>query len=1062
MFNVKRVDGSSLVGRPVRLPITAVLVVPDNPYLNDAHVFNLPGAIDDLMGSAGWPRAVKVLQPRIWAPEWSKKRFQEFASKPSPEKKRRLPESEIRRLRLKDFPPMGHGPVDLEREWPEYEIVHVVSDFAPAGLSQEPVFRLQMSRRGPLKSDFASGRVIPAGRLRDILIALRTRLLILQVAHFSAEAAGDLASRIVNAGGPSTAVVSGATPESLDRYFTDLYARIIHNQPLQIVVEPADPSGPNVQLILNTHGDYALQLTPFFDELARKIDDVKLADRRVIERFAQDNVKLLHTSQLDRLRFKVRTIALKDKRSRAVLEDLPRLNDLSDKINWARESGGALPTAEIAEAEPELQRTLDELTDVHLRYPQLENELRADLDDMARRAPRVLNATFADPAKNSLIEQYEVLRENTRYDLLVDVGPRWSHIRSLVAGNAAFPENALPPNKDGHLIRVMFFSDDFLAVGEAQEEPQELPTPALAATQTSTFEAADVPPLEDTLPPTKVAYRSPVATGEIWLPSGTGRSFPVVRGQRSRESGPVRLQVTTKSFPTEPTQATEASGRLSLYYENNLIQSAAVRVQIGTDKNRTGKDNSIDVDFALSGSFVDLGQHATRELETGKERKRYGVGVNIALNDDAAGGHRIMIANHAELAAFRPYDPKAAEDLLQISRDKLKEIFSKRDPASCAVTPQLRNQDALDGDNAKDLRQFKCDLYQLAWYGSDLFAYAFGQIAVPNQNAYIRKLRQALASRTVIQVVRTIAQYVYPWAMVYDIPLPNKEQGKLRWCKVLSEWSGPRAKRDLEAAEQCPFHDEPEHQQDMLCPYGFWGLKHFIEQPINVMPAPAAENRSPTVVPDASSTIELPNPITFGLGVTRDAVLDAKAIKKHLDSVRGVVKAFTPANGADDWTHVQNMLQQPDIVYFLCHGDIDAQKRPFLGIGPRDNDPAHRIYAEALFQWSNTQNFDDTWMARRPLIFINGCHTTNLKPGEILSFVATFAGFGASAVIGTEISVRLPLAAEIGEKFIAGVLKGEAVGAIIHRLRWELANKGNLLGLAYTPYCLSNLRLHSA
>lgn len=78
-------------------------------------------------------------------------------------------------------------------------------------------------------------------------------------------------------------------------------------------------------------------------------------------------------------------------------------------------------------------------------------------------------------------------------------------------------------------------------------------------------------------------------------------------------------------------------------------------------------------------------------------------------------------------------------------------------------------------------------------------------------------------------------------------------------------------------------------------------------------------------------------------------------------------------------------------------------------------------------------------------------------PDQILNFVNTFAGFGAGAVVGTEISIRLPLAVKVSESFFQRMAAGETIGGAIYAVRWDLANKGNLLGLAYTPYGLSSL-----
>jgi hypothetical protein len=109
-----------------------------------------------------------------------------------------------------------------------------------------------------------------------------------------------------------------------------------------------------------------------------------------------------------------------------------------------------------------------------------------------------------------------------------------------------------------------------------------------------------------------------------------------------------------------------------------------------------------------------------------------------------------------------------------------------------------------------------------------------------------------------------------------------------------------------------------------------------------------------------------------------------------------------------------------------------------------------------LLQWART--VADFWIDRHPLVFINGCHTADLVPDQILNFVNTFAGFGAGAVVGTEISIRLPLAVEVAENFFRRMAAAETIGGATCSMRWDLANKGNLLGLAYTPYGLSSLK----
>jgi hypothetical protein len=40
---------------------------------------------------------------------------------------------------------------------------------------------------------------------------------------------------------------------------------------------------------------------------------------------------------------------------------------------------------------------------------------------------------------------------------------------------------------------------------------------------------------------------------------------------------------------------------------------------------------------------------------------------------------------------------------------------------------------------------------------------------------------------------------------------------------------------------------------------------------------------------------------------------------------------------------------------------------------------------------------------------------------------------------------------------LSALARGCTVGEALHETRWELLSRGNLMGLAYTPYCPANL-----
>ena len=53
----------------------------------------------------------------------------------------------------------------------------------------------------------------------------------------------------------------------------------------------------------------------------------------------------------------------------------------------------------------------------------------------------------------------------------------------------------------------------------------------------------------------------------------------------------------------------------------------------------------------------------------------------------------------------------------------------------------------------------------------------------------------------------------------------------------------------------------------------------------------------------------------------------------------------------------------------------------------------------------------------------------------------------------------LKVAVPVAEMLFASLATEEPVADAIRTMRWTLVNRGNLLGLAYTPYCFADLRV---
>jgi hypothetical protein len=977
---------------PARLPFSILLCLP-NYVTSDpgAAPFNLTAAIARLIGRAGAARAMSVFRPRIWAPGWNNAELQQFITSPFQDRPWLFRDFHPAAFRALDFIPLN------ESRWP-YDIVHFCGFVEERG--GFPALDLGESAPGYLRH----------GALLDALLTARTRLLILQVPKEQFEQTHELAKAIVAGSGPAVMAVVGRDSGTVDRFLLNTYANILHNTSIPEVAQPepwleyqqltvqdlapegTQPQGQQSLSVRIVYGDGGRDLLRLDPYVSSLRERLDTAWGQIVA----------NTSGLSQL-YQTRQLFLHTSQLRALTDPtlghnalLPIVTYQRNKLNsiaWHHESEGVIPSSEIDDSIASLESHADGMR---------------ELESEAMKPPRVLNASFLEHGGSKALSRSEGLKPASDYDLLVDVGPRKSE--SLVTGNSEFPESALPPGEQSWRIQVVLVSEDFV--------PR-------------------------------------VTSAFLWVDSSGGPSFPDVNGKKAKESGPVALHVITPQKMASTDKRTQRlRGRLCLYYQNNLLQSAAVNVALAGDgESRDTEPNEIKVDYSLTSNFQDLEKRfATRELDSGDAQSaRQPVKLSLTLNDDGSGRHRILVKDHPEVdPAFASYDPDDARRALATARDTLLKCF-----------------DGVSEQNGKSRDSFKRDLLRLAQAGRELFQRAFSGVNLqkPGMRSaeWEAELRQALAAgKGVIQVARTgPAQYVFPWTLIYEYPFIGLKKD-WRFCRVINElWSEEGVRSRGLDEPVCRYKDEAFHQADVICPYGFWGLKHIIEQPLSALSYTNGQMEFGET-PDA---VRFQKRIDFAVAVSDDLDpndMGHKVRDRHLCRLAQTYPIeLAPPAPANDFYSVRNMLKSPVVVYFLCHGEYDKLKKTtYLSVGLRDDADEHKIYPTNVQDWKSAHMLDIAgWKKCRPLIFINGCHSVDLTPGEVLNFVTSFADAGASGIVGTEINVQLPLAAAVAEALLNKLAKGEAIGAAMHQIRWDLVNKGNLLGLAYTLNCMANLRV---
>src|SRR5262249_50083478 len=109
-----------------------------------------------------------------------------------------------------------------------------------------------------------------------------------------------------------------------------------------------------------------------------------------------------------------------------------------------------------------------------------------------------------------------------------------------------------------------------------------------------------------------------------------------------------------------------------------------------------------------------------------------------------------------------------------------------------------------------------------------------------------------------------------------------------------------------------------------------------------------------------------------------------------------------------------------------------------------------------MFEWP-----DPHWRDRQPVIILNACHSGAVLAPTLADFVGAFTQTaGAAGVIATEVALEQRVAGLAMETFPTelGVVR-VSVGEALRRMRWALIKRGNLMGLAYSPYCAADLQL---
>jgi CHAT domain len=456
--------------------------------------------------------------------------------------------------------------------------------------------------------------------------------------------------------------------------------------------------------------------------------------------------------------------------------------------------------------------------------------------------------------------------------------------------------------------------------------------------------------------------------------------------------------------PFRTRDAGAATLRCTIYHGNHVVQSARVELTVA-DGGRRATAQHAEVDYTLSANFADVAALPRRD-------------VSVLTNETLGGVHSVVIKVDG-----RPIPVNISEAVAGSTIRDIREQLSLITVGPDGKSPQFGS------NNEKPRDELIQDLEQLATLGARLW-----ERVTPDGGDY-DYVRDKLRKRSTIQVAR-VQGAVFPWALVYDIG--NEAFQVWERCQLLDE-------HDLGGMlatypEECPF--AAAHHRNVLCPYGFWGYRHLLEQPPS---RPLVTN------------------IPLRKGARAAVVWNLALDPDHVEKMSGCLTRFAVSD-CDSRDDLIRAIADPllPLVYFYCHGKTAVlantnEALPYLEIGKND-----RIAPGDFRAWADDGVWDVTyWNDVPPLVFINGCSTTAITPEGVVNFVDKLVQVGAAGVVGTEIAVAEKTAGEIGIRFygyFAGA-GGGSVGDALYRTRIDMLGKGNVSGLVYTAFCSMGLEL---
>jgi len=516
------------------------------------------------------------------------------------------------------------------------------------------------------------------------------------------------------------------------------------------------------------------------------------------------------------------------------------------------------------------------------------------------------------------------------------------------------------------------------------------------------------------------------------------------------------------AFTITPLRTDWCRLRVAVYFRNTMLQSLALEVYAGTPLGLDGPSVRPALDWVASTDLQLLAELPEPVF-------------NVFLNEGLAGNYWMGVFSRDNEDALplvngqmRTFDSQEITTAVEELRRILRDVHGEEEYAYPGA----------EGPPTPELVKFGIEaLLKLAPVGANVHDYLFD---AATDFKKIERLDAQLAATQemggrLVSVARTHGHWTVPWAALYDLPLDPVLKSQHEVCSV---FTGQLAANTWEAAASdlvgepedllddpaacraqpnCPLNDDTK-RRITVCPFGFWGFRHEIEQPLQNVDG-AADDELPEEMQSAdfsqsSFIVQQPGEQLRVAGAVYP--FESRKVERDMKVLQDLFgDGFEWVEKRDKVIRLLESEAGHHLFYFYCHGRDDPP--PFaLEVGPAHNSE-NLIVSDSIDRQAMHWRDPNT---PQPFVVLIACESLAMEPEKMNVMFGKFKNAGASGLVGSEIKIGVELGHEWGTALMAAIHDGRTAGEAFADLRKSLLRRYNPLGLVFTLYAPATLHIH--